>query len=269
MKDDRLKVFSYSSGTQTNSIAVLINKGVIEKPDIAIMVDTEREDSRAIDYAKNYGANLLSDVGVDLVIVKKSKWATYDIFGADDDFPLPGYFSEWDGRQKNGDCKGKQPSFCSIKWKTEVIHRELNNRYGEKELTERGVTSLMGITIEEQRRMKFPQGKWQREYPLADMHITRQAAIQIVTTAGLPKPPRSLCWMCPNRDCNMWVDLKENSPEDFNKAVEHEKYLREEKGLDHLYLHKQGVPLDKVKFKPQGFNEQQDIFAECSGLCGL
>lgn len=178
---ERLNVISSGGGTQSNAIICLVHAGVLPKPDIIVMSDTEREASNVFEYQKKYIAPICEDMGVDYLIVPKSRFATYDIDGPDPDVPLPGYFTEYEGRDSKGMCAGKQPAFCSIKWKTEVIQRFLNERYGEKYLTARGVDSWMGISIEEaKRRAKYPTGKWQRRYPLIEMLMTKQMAIQCV-----------------------------------------------------------------------------------------
>ncbi len=265
---ERLNVISSGGGTQSNAIICLVHAGVLPKPDIIVMSDTEREASNVFEYQKKYIAPICEDMGVDYLIVPKSRFATYDIDGPDPDVPLPGYFTEYEGRDSKGMCAGKQPAFCSIKWKTEVIHRFLNERYGEKYLTARGVDSWMGISIEEaKRRAKYPTGKWQRRYPLIEMLMTKQMAIQCVEDYGLPTPPASLCWMCPNRDDDLWLYMKNNAPSDFERACQHEKEIQMK--WPHLWLTKYGVPLSEAPLTPSGGkNAQMDLIQFCdSGLC--
>jgi len=266
-REKRVQVHASGGGTQSTSAICLEHAGIIPKPDIIVMVNTGRESSAALEYQKKYMMPLCEDMGVDYVIVPKEKYATYDLVGPDPDYPLPGYFTEYDGRKENGDCLGKQPAYCSDKWKTEVMHRYLNERYGEKELTKSGVDLWMGMSLDEANRIKYPSGKWQKRYPLFEMLITRQMAIQIVEDYGLPTPPRSLCWMCPNRDDGMWRELKENFPEDFQRAVEHEKEIQ--KTWPWLWLHKSGMPLDQIDFKAAK-PVQIDLIQFCdTGVCGV
>lgn len=265
---ERMNVFSSGGGTQSNAIICLIHAGIIPKPDIIVMSDTEREASNVFDYQRKYIAPLCEEIGVEYHIIPKSKYATYDLVGSNEDEPLPGYFSTRNGRDKNGLCLGKKPAFCSDKWKREVIQRFLNDRYGEKNLTKRGVDIWMGISIEEAaRRMKITDGKWQRRYPLIEMLMTKQMAIQCVEDYGLPTPPASLCWMCPNRDDDLWLFMKEHVPADFRKACEHEKEIQ--KLWPHLWLTKYGVPLDEAPLRNSGGkNTQLDLIQFCdSGMC--
>lgn len=253
---DRFNVLSSGGGTQSNAIICLIHAGVLPKPDVIVMSDTEREASNVFTFQRKHIAPLCAEMGVEYHIIPKSKYATYDLVASDPDVPLPGYFTEMNGRQANGECSGKQPAFCSDKWKTDVIHRFLNETYGELNLTRRGVDMWMGISIEEAaRRMRLTSGKWQRRYPLIEMMMTKQMAIQCVEDYGLPTPPPSLCWMCPNRDDDLWLYMKEHVPEDFEKACAHEKEIQ--KTWPHLWLTKYGVPLAEAPLKPSGGNNSQ------------
>jgi hypothetical protein len=244
-RPERLNVKSSGAGTQSNAIICLIYKGVLPKPDIIVMSDVGREASNVFTYREQYILPLCDEMGLEYVIIDKSKYATYDLVGASPDAPLPGYFTELNGRKNDGTCKGKQPAFCSDKWKKEVIQRYLNERYGEKELTKRGVDTWFGISVEEApRRARQVPGKWQRRYPLVDLNITQEECVSIVESLGLPTPPRSLCWMCPNRSNEMWHWMRENVPEDFEKACSHEKEIQQ--SWSHLWLTKYGQPLDEV-----------------------
>ena len=43
---------------------------------------------------------------------------------------------------------------------------------------------------------------------------------------GWPKPPKSSCWMCPNKSNREWAEMQANRPQDFNAACELEEKLR-------------------------------------------
>ncbi|MGD8170054.1 hypothetical protein ACQEXU_00220 [Vibrio sp. TRT 21S02] len=261
----RLQVLSSGGGTQSICMVVLIYIGAIPKPDLIIMADTEREASNVFDYHKRHIKPICDEMGVEFVIVPKSDWTNNDICTeSDDETVLPAFFTEFNGRSAKGEL-GKQPGFCSSKWKVEPIQRYLNNRFGEKELTKRGVDFWIGMSFDERNRVKYPSGKWQKRYPLFEAEILREQAIQIVQDFGLPEPPRSACWMCPNRHDEEWIWMKENVPQDFAAARQFEQELQQD--FPWLYLHKSGVKLGEIIFttKPK----QQDIFDQfCdTGMC--
>lgn len=266
----RLQVMSSGGGTQSNCIIVLIAMGALPKPDIVIMSNTEREASNVFEYQEKYIKPICDEIGLEYVIINKSDYTKHDISyinESGEETTLPPFFSEFNGRNQDGTI-GKQPGFCSSKWKSDVLNRYLNKRYGEKELTKRGVDYWIGMSFDEKNRVKYPTGKWQKRYPLFEAQILREQAIKIVEEFGLPEPPRSACWMCPNRHDDEWQWMKENVPEDFERAVKFEKELQ--KDFEWLWLHRTGEPLSDLDFKKLSRSSKQiDIFEKyCdTGLC--
>ena len=265
---NRLQVLSSGGGTQSNCMIVLVAMGLIPKPDLIAMVDTEREASNVFDFQRKYILPICEKIGVEYVIVKKSDFTDCDItYKSDSETVLPAFFTEYDGRKPDGTCN-KQPGFCSDKWKKDPLHRYLNRRFGEKELTKRGVDFWIGMSLEERSRVNFPSGKWQKLYPLFEAQILREQAIKIVMDYGLPEPPRSACWMCPNRHDDEWLWMKENIPDDFARAVQFEKALQKE--YEWLWLHREGKPLSELNFKDLSRSTKQDDMFEkyCdTGMC--
>ena len=269
-RKSRLQVLSSGGGTQSSCIIVLIAMGALPKPDLVLMSNTEREASNVFDYQKEFIKPICDAIGLEYVIVDKSDFTDSDItyISKDgDETTLPPFFTEYNGRNPDGTV-GKQAGFCSSKWKSDVLNRYLNNRYGEKELTERGVDYWIGMSFDEARRVKYPSGKWQKRYPLFEAQILREQAIKIVEDYGLPEPPRSACWMCPNRHDDEWEWMKKNVPQDFKKAVVFEKELQED--FPWLWLHKSGKPISDLDFKALSKSSKQiDIFDKyCdTGMC--
>lgn len=250
----RIEAWSSGGGTQSCAIAVLIAQGILKKPDVAVMVDTEREASEVFEYHEKYIKPLLSGAGVELQIIRKSAYEKCDIFSRDGESTLPGYFTTYSGSAE----RGKQPGRCSNYWKRRVFERHVNKCFPGSRFN-----VWMGMSTDELRRVKVVEGKWQKKYPLIDLRLSRDDCISIVEKAGLPTPPRSACWMCPNRHDSEWAHLKENSPNDFNEAVKHERELR--KTHPWLWLHTSCQPLDQVQFDSQNMELFQ---SNCeSGFC--
>ena len=243
---------------------LLIKMGLLPKPDLIAMVDTEREASNVFDYQREHIAPICEDIGVEYVIIKKSEFTQNDVsLASDPDAILPGFFTEIKGRTADGRTNGKQPGYCSVKWKVEPLQRYLNNRFGERELTKRGVDFWIGMSLDEPKRVKIALGKWQKRYPLFEMRITREQAIGIVEANGLPTPPRSSCWMCPNRRPEEWRWMKKNVPDDFRRAVEFEKEMQRD--FPYLWLTREGVPLPESKFLIDDSNPLDKLCD--SGMC--
>lgn len=261
--EKRFNVLSSGGGTQSNAMIVLCYLGYFPKPDVIVMSDTEREMPYVFEYQRKYIKPLCEEMGVPYYIIEKSEYTNEDItLHSDDDTVLPPFFTEYYGRDSKNQCS-KKPSWCSSKWKTEPIQRFLNDKYFTNFLTKIGVDMWMGMTTDEKRRVKYPSGKWQKRYPLFESLLTRDDCIKIVEAFGLPTPPRSACWMCPNRSDYEWAQMKREQPEVFQKAVDFEKELQ--KDFPWLWLHKSGVPIDQVEFDESKGNH---MGGSCdSGLC--
>lgn len=251
-KIDRTQIWSSGGGVQSNAIAALIITGGLPKPDLAVIVDTERERSTTWDYMDRFTSPALAEVGVDLVRVSKSDFATKDLYGGKDmdTVLIPAFTTE------SGEV-GKLPTYCSNEWKREVMRRWA---------TKQGViaaTVWMGITIDEKRRVKQPIGKWQNYYPLIEKRMTRGDCIALVKRMGWPEPPRSACWMCPNQRHDEWRWQQQHAPSDHGKAIRFERQIQQRD--DCLWLTDTGQPLADADL-----STPDDLFAapNCdSGVC--
>lgn len=231
----RTQVWSCGGGTQSAAIAALIVRGKLPKPDISLIVDTNREKSQTWAYMDAVLTPALAKVGVEIVRIDKAELATVDLYSGNGDLLIPAFTTQ------EGDM-AKLPTFCSNEWKSRVTKRWLR---------EQGVESAiawMGISLDELSRVRTPTENWYHlRYPLIwDVPMNRQNCIATVQQMGWPDPPRSSCWMCPNMRQGEWREMRENWPDDFQRAVELERELRLKD--EHIYLHEQCVPLDQVDF---------------------
>jgi hypothetical protein len=244
----RVQVWSSGGGVQSAAIAALIVTRVIEPPDLAVIVDTEREASTTWEYMDEVITPALASVGVTLDRVKKSDHCTVDLYSPKGEILIPAFtdFSE---------KVGKLPTYCSTEWKQRVMRRWAS-------LLSSGPFDVwLGISTDEKHRVKQVEGKWQNRYPLIDGRMNRGDCIALVERLGWPAPPRSSCWMCPNRGPAEWQSLKMHSPTDFQKAVEFENQMRERD--DSLWLTKDGLPLTDMDV-----TDRHDLFSRCdSGYC--
>jgi hypothetical protein len=106
------------------------------------------------------------------------------------------------------------------------------------------------------------------------MLLSRQDCLKWMKDNGFPIPPRSSCQACPFHGDKEWIRLREETPKDFQRAVEIERQLQENakgtilKGVP--YLHSSCQNLDTIDFKDNKGYQQLDLFAEeCEGLCGV
>lgn len=252
MKNKRVQVWSSGGGTQSAAIAALIISGRIEAPDISVIVDTERELSSTWKYHNEVIAPALEAAGVTLHRIRKSEYSTVDLYSTNGDLLIPAFTDH------SGEI-GKLPTYCSNEWKSRAAQRFVR----EMLLSAKQFDVWLGISVDEMKRVRQIEGKWQNRYPLIEQRMNRGDCIAVVKRMGWPEPPRSSCWMCPNHTHGEWMRIKMDHPEDFKKAVGFEQAIREVD--DSLFLHPSGVTLDNVIYE----NNQQDFFmARCdSGYC--
>ena len=249
----RTQIWSSGGGVQSTAIAALIVQGKLPRPDLAVISDTERELSTTWDYMDAVTLPALASVGVTLHRVKKSKYATVDLYGGEDGKSLliPAFTTQ-------GDEVGKLPGFCSNEWKFRVVQRWATREHGVT-----AATLWMGISTDEDSRASFPTGKWEKRYPLIELNRSRADCLAIVASMGWPEPPRSSCWMCPNHREGEWAWQQKAAPADHRKATLFDQYIR--KRDPNIWLHPSATPLDGVTFDPA--NEVMFGKSCQTGLC--
>jgi hypothetical protein len=249
--NDRTQVWSSGGGVQSSAIAALICQGKL-RPDHGVIIDTEREMSTTWIYLDQWVMPALRDVGVELHRVRKSKYATVDLWGGKNkDHLLIPAFTDFNG-------EGKLPTRCSNEWKQRVMRR-----YVTRDLGLSGPFDIwIGYTIDELKRIRQPIGKWQNRYPLIERRMTRADCVQLIREMGWPEAPRSRCYMCPNQTSDEWLDMKLNHPRDWSRARHFERYIRTID--DTVYLADAGRVLDECDFE-----REDDLFTgRCdSGMC--
>ena len=249
-------IWSYGGGVQSIAILVLIIQGRLPKPDRVVMADTGRERQAVWDYADEVVKPAMARIGLELEVIPHS-YSVVDLMGHNGDLLIPVFF-------KNGDTPGKLPTFCSDKWKQRPVRRYLREHgYGPKN----PVIQWFGMSLDEVGRMKKSDVKWlENYYPLCQdetVRMRRHECRLLIEKHGWPQPPSSACWMCPNRDNHTWQQMKDNEPDDFNKAVRFEKVINGA-GWGDIYLHHDIVPLDEVDFvKPS----EPGLFDDCAYSC--
>ncbi|RYG32251.1 hypothetical protein EON81_21080 [bacterium] len=158
--------------------------------------------------------------------------------------------------------------FCSKTYKVEVIQRAVRKLVGRRGTAE----SWIGISLDEAHRGYKPTGKkWiSNRYPLLDERIKREECGHYVVKRLGVLPPKSACVFCPFHGDDLWIDLKANHPEDFERAVEFDRSIRNltnDKWDRPRFLHRSLKPLDQVAFMHE---HQPDLWGnECEGMCGV
>lgn len=229
---ERTQIWASGGGVQSAAIAALIARGEL-RPDLAVIVDTEREQSTTWRYMDEVITPALAKVGVTLNRVRKSEFEPRDLYGGKyrDTLLIPAFTT-----QAGGDT-GKLSNFCSSYWKREVI-----KRWGNRVHKVKAVDLWLGISADEKERMQGRKGKWRTRYPLIERAMNRGDCMALVERMGWPMPPRSSCFMCPNHTQAEWRDIRENKPADWQQAIHFDRTMRQRD--PHAFLHSDAVPLE-------------------------
>jgi hypothetical protein len=274
-------VISLGAGVQSSAMALMASRGELLdiKVDFAIFADTQDESKRVYDWLDWLEKQLtfpvyrvtkgkLSD---HVLAVRKSKTSGLDYTG--NQIPLYGI-------GEGGEDNYSRSRKCTADFKVAPIMKELRNRcgikHGQKVQT---VTSLIGISYDEMQRMKDSRDPWVvNRWPLVEMRQRRSDCIEWMRRRGYPEPPRSSCVYCPFHSDKEWRRLQTEEPDEFAKAVEFDRSLREinaklENNSLRMtpYLHRARVPLDQIDFRSDVERGQQvfDFGDECDGMCGV
>lgn len=246
-------VWACGGGVQSTAIAALICLGKLPKPDLAWIVDVGWEKSKTFDYVRATITPKLDEVGVRLEIIKSIDYVDNSLFEPTNNCRLPLYAKGSDGIVR------KYKTHCSGLWKQRVAHKWLRSK-GVKRCD-----TWIGISVDEQRRMKESHVKWnQNRYPLIELGLRREDCIDLIARVGWPKPEHTACYLCPNQSDFQWQDLKENYPEDWARAVEADEYIRSIN--PDLYLHGSCKPLKEKAFNTT-YTGRFFVGKECFGDC--
>lgn len=265
-KQNKAQVWSCGGGTQSCAIAALIVQGKLPKPDVSVIADTGYETRATWEYMDAVLVPELAKVNVTLHRVKAIEWNSkratlwyeYKDDDRESDLEIPAYST------RSG-TRGKLSNFCTGRWKVETVDGWLSKVHG---ITRSKAVKWIGFSRDEQTRIVRMQRTDEYKsglirFPLLhDYPTTRREAIALVEFMGWPTPPRSACYMCPNKSDTEWRLLRDERPDEFAKAVALEKeiHLRD----PDAWLHKSCKPLSQVDF-----SQPDDLFSRpCnSGQC--
>jgi hypothetical protein len=249
---NRTQLWSCGGGTQSAGMAALFVKGILPRPDFAVIADTGREKRTTWEYLDRVLRPELKKIGLEIHKVGAAEYATVDLLGLNGDVLMPMFTTQ-------SGVIAKLQNFCSYEWKKRVVQRWAKQTMGFEQ-----VDNWMGISADETRRVRqSSQRWWQLKYPLVfDVRMTKRELILLVESMGWPAPSGSYCWMCPQMSDKEWKNQRDNEPDEFQQAIELERELRIKDPF--VYLHKSAMPLDEVVF---GDSQQDELFGCNSMQC--
>lgn len=267
-----LRVLSLGAGVQSSTIALMMAHGEIEPPDVAIFADTQAEPAAVYRHLESlrtklpFPVEIVSAGSLTDEILQASRGE-----GQNTGRP-PFYVRNADG------SSGILRRQCTGDYKIGVIRQRVRELLGvqprKRVPADRHVTQVIGISLDEAGRMKISQDKWcTHEYPLVDRRLNRWDCIRWLERHGYAIPTKSACVFCPYRRVAEWRRLRDESPDDFAKAVEIDRAIRAPeyvRRVGRCYVHNSMVPLDQVDLSTDQERGQPNLWDdECDGMCGV
>jgi hypothetical protein len=172
------------------------------------------------------------------------------------------------------------PRRCTTDFKIEVIEKFVREEMlGLKPRQRRDrsipVHQYYGISRDEARRAvsirkRAEEKSFIPHFPLLELGWTRGDCLRYLQDRVPHQVPRSACVFCPFHNDREWLEIKQNDPTAWQRAVEIDRALRVHRSAamrEEPYLHFSLKPLDEVDLNPQaafpGFTR------ECEGMCGV
>ena len=270
-----IHIISLGAGVQSSTMALMAAHGEITPmPKCAIFADTGAEPKSVylwLDWLEKQlpfpvhrvmqGNGLVADIL--RLRERKDKTGFWSPSG------VPHYNRNEDG------TKGHGPRQCTHDFKIAPIARK--TRQIMKEVGSKQVVRWIGISLDEVSRMKPSSDKYSTHiWPLIERRMTRHDCLNWMQKHDFPKPPRSACVFCPYHSDREWRRLRDEEPDEFNRAVQFEKDYQQTRSqqtrtrLVVPFLHNSCVPLDQVDFSTDEDHGQQVLFGnECEGMCGV
>ena len=245
-----MKIISLGWGVQSMTLAVMAALGDIEPVDYAIHSDTTHEAQGTYDYATKW-TDWLNDRGVKVITVKP---------------PVAPMIDKWGGVMIPAHGQGLIRRQCTGKWKIAPMRRMIQKlRKGQP------VEQWLGISLDEVQRMKPSNVKYiTNRYPLIERKMSRWDCKLYLERNGIEIPPRSACVFCPFHSRSEWRDIRDNAPDDWNKAVEIDNLIRKARPPYDLFVNVQRKPLDECDLDSEIEKGQLSLWEnECEGMCGI
>lgn len=260
------RVISFGAGVQSSALLLMSDRGEIPRADVAIFADTGAEP----DSIYRWLEKMKNSVSIPILVIQKGNIVDEVI-------------SHWKGQLKR--C-GQPPLFasrngkagmlrrhCTKEYKIEPVDKAIRQFLGYKprHKIKHKVHLYMGISYDEMERMRESTIPWKTNfYPLVDLKLRRGDCIKYVEKLGLGTPPRSACYFCPYKSDAEWRKLRDEEPQEWEKAIEFDRAIRKSvrpQLSSEFFIHRSRKPLEDADISLD--DRQITMLDECDGMCGV
>lgn len=270
----QLHVLSLGAGVQSTTMALMAAHGEIgPMPDCAIFADTQWEPKAVYDHLNwlrspnvlPFPVHIVTAGNIrDNIISRRN--TTGGRYAA-----IPWFTVNPDGSHGMGRRQ------CTSEYKLKPMMHKLRDLLGvgrRGRIAPGSVEVWIGISTDEIFRVKAAKQRWMtNRHPLIEAQMSRRDCLRWLHKHGYPMPPKSSCIGCPFHNNQMWRDMRDDRPSEWNDAVEIDRWMRQgdARGMRATeYMHAQRVPLDQVDLSTAEDRGQLNMFNnECEGMCGV
>jgi hypothetical protein len=263
-----LHVLSLGAGVQSTTMALMAAHGEITPmPSCAIFADTQWEPKVVYEHLSwlrspnvlPFPVHVMTAGNLRDAIRHRSKTSAGRIAAV-----------PWFMQMPNGDeAMGRRQ--CTKEYKLTPIRRKIRQLLGGK--TPKGGAEIwIGISTDEVTRVKPSQvGYIVNRWPLIERRMNRNDCLRWLEHNGYGEPPKSSCIGCPFHNDTQWRALRDNSPDEWQDAIEIDRAIRDQpKFRGKQFMHRSMVPLDQVDLSTAEDRGQLNLFNnECEGMCGV
>lgn len=228
------RIFSFGGGVQSTAALVLAARGELDFPTFAYANVGDDHEPETLDYVREVAVPFAASHEIELVEVTRGGMNPTILAKLDRSHRTIGIPMRMD---RTG-APGRRG--CTFDYKITPLVRLARERGATREAP--AIVGL-GITVDEIQRVRSavdPKTPIQRrEYPLVELGLTRQDCLNVISSSGLPTPPKSACYFCPFHSLSQWRELRLKSRPQFDAAADLERRMQERRaalGLDPVWL---------------------------------
>ena len=263
-----LRIISLGWGIQSWTLAAMAALGELEPVDYAIHADTTHEAEGTYAHAAKW-TPWLEARGVTVATVKGNRLNVIERWKAETaGIMIPAFTLPHNPHSPPGQIQRQ----CTSEWKINAIRRFVRSKIPGS-LQPGMVQSVLGISLDEWHRMRDSDVAYiTNVYPLVDLRMSRADCVTWLEANGLDVPPKSACVFCPYKSMASWKALKRQGGADWEKAVEADAAIRDQRDTHTLFIHPARQPLPQAVSIPEDIGAKQLGFYEeeqpCdSGVC--
>ena len=263
-------ILSLGAGVQSTALLVLSNneERMVPRADVCIFADMGDEPG----YVYQHLERLKEWSEIPIEVVSKGVLSDDILAGRNDCgrarfVSVPAFTVTPDGTE------GLLRRECTREYKIDPIANAVKKLLGytnPRTRVKERVHMMIGISRDEVHRMKPNKRNWIRNvWPLVDAGLRYADCVKISQDHGVEAPGKSACVYCPFHSDAYWRDLRDNNPQDFERAVRFDNEIRNMSRAGEerpIFIHRSLRPLGEAEFTDE---HQLDLFNnECDGICG-